>query len=830
MEDLDRKIDWIKFYSNYFKEMKPTGQNKMLVHCPFHDDQHASMWFNVENGLWKCEACGESGNGQTFLEKIENIDGKEAYKRLLKIAGEYKESKKKMVKYTVEDYCNEKHFPIEYITSLGIKNGKVGISIPYMDESGQIIANRQRYHPQSSMRFSWNRGSKVHLYGLWKLNEFREKGYAILVEGESDAQTLWLYDIPALGVPGASTFNPDWVPVLEGLKIYIHQEPDLGGETFLKKVCDALAYKNFQSEVYKIQIPGVKDPSQLHIEDSEHFKQRWKAVMELAQKIDINEYKTKVEEILPGAPIQLRMPPGWRITQDGIYSINDKTGLPERVCRTPILLNSRLKSLDTGEEKIEIAFFRDGSWQKEIVQRSTIFQSRTITQLADIGITVTSENAKHLVRFLGALETENIDILPLKKSVSQLGWYGKYFIPFINDDYVLDIDKNSQKWVNAYSIQGDLENWIKCISPYRSNDIFRFILASSFAAPLLKLLNHRTFFVHNWGDSRGGKTAALKAALSVWGDPEELMTSFNATKVGLERMAGFFNDLPLGIDEKQVAGSKQDFIEQLVYMLSTGSSKLRGTKSGGIQSMKSWRTIVLTTGEEPLTTMTSQTGIATRTLEINGAPFENENDARKMHEITSEYYGTAGPEFLRHLIKSDIAELKNKYKEIQDKLTAQYPDKLGSHISAVALVILADELISKWIFNEEGGSYEMGCDILESLEDLQETDVVQKAYEYIQDWILANSKQFTNDAREPRYGFQEENIYYIFPAILEKALKDAGFSFKKTMWELAKRGLIYSENSDKKRYTVVKKFNNKATRFVMIDLSNLENLEETPPF
>ncbi len=472
MEDLDSKIDWIQFYGKYFPKMKPTGTNKMLVNCPFHDDQHASMWFNTTNGLWKCEACGESGNGQTFLEKMENIDGKEAYKRLLQEAGEYKEpQKKKTIKYTVEDYCAEKHFPIEYIASLGIKNGKVGISIPYMDESGQVIANRQRYHPKSSMRFSWNRGSKVHLYGLWKMAEFREKGYIVLVEGESDAQTLWLYNIPALGVPGASTFNPDWVPILDGLTIYIHQEPDLGGETFLKKVCEALAYKQFQSKVYKVQIPGVKDPSKLHIDDAEHFEQRWNAVMKAAQEIDITEFKTKVEEVIPGAPIQLRMPAGWRMSQEGIYSINDKTGLPERVCRTPILLNCRLKSLDTGEEKMEIAFFRDGSWQKEIVQRSTIFQSRTITQLADIGITVTSENAKLLVKFLGALEAENIDILPLKKSVSQLGWYGKYFLPCHSGDLVLDIDRNSRRWVDAYSPEGTLEQWVESMRPYRENVI-----------------------------------------------------------------------------------------------------------------------------------------------------------------------------------------------------------------------------------------------------------------------------------------------------------------------------------------------------------------------
>ncbi|WP_051585905.1 DUF927 domain-containing protein [Caldanaerobius polysaccharolyticus] len=397
----------------------------------------------------------------------------------------------------------------------------------------------------------------------------------------------------------------------------------------------------------------------------------------------------------------------------------------------------------------------------------------------------------------------------------------------------MDIDRNSRRWVDAYSPEGTLEQWVESMRPYRENVIFRFILASSFAAPLLEPLNHRIFFVHNWGDSRSGKTAALKAALSVWGDPEELITSFNATKVGLERMAGFFNDLPLGIDERQVAGSKQDFIDQLVYMLATGSSKLRGAKTGGLQSMKSWRTIVLTTGEEPLTTMSSQTGVATRAIEICGAPFENENEARKMHEITSQYYGTAGPTFIEKLLQiSDYEKMQARLKEIQDKFTVQFPDKLGSHISAVAIVTLADELISEWIFEESSeNSLDMGMEILDMLESSQEADVVDKAYEFIKSWLLANSVQFTDDARPPRYGYIENDTYYVFPHILEDELKKHDFSYRKIMRGLGERGLIgVSENKREKQYSVIKKINGKTTRFISFDLSKLNNEEETPPF
>lgn len=822
--DTDSKINWPEFYGRYLKNVKKAGIDKISALCPFHDDHHNSFWFNTKNGCYKCEACGESGNGQVFLQKIEDIDSKEAYKRILKEAGQYREMGKG--RYTVDDYCNDKCLPVEFVLGLGVKDKGEGISIPYYDDSGKVAAERLRL---GKRQFKWKRGSRLCLYGLWLLERCRKTGYVVLVEGESDSHTLWLHRIPALGVPGAGTFKSEWADCLKGLKVYIHKEPDMGGETFVRKICEALNEREFKGEVLKICIPDFKDPSDLHI--SGNFDREWNKVMADAEPVDINGAAAKRGITLPGAPVMLKAPEGWRISCEGIDILNNKTGLWDKVCRTPVLISRRMKSQDTGEEKVEIAFYRDGSWQTAIVQRSVLFQSRTITCLADLGITVTSENARLLVKYLGELESLNIEAFKVSKCVSQLGWYGKNFMPGMPGDLVVDVDRQMQKWVNAYSSEGTLEEWVENMRPYRDNYIFRFLLSCSFAAPLLRLLNHRVFLVHNWGESRSGKTAALKAALSVWGDPEELMGSFNATKVGLERLAGFFNDLPLGIDEKQVAGTRQDFIDSLVYMLSIGTTKVRGAKSGGLQDSRNWRCIVLTTGEEPLSSMSSQTGVYTRALEICGAPFDSEASAREMHNISSKVYGHAGCMFIKRLVSELEAQsemLKNTYEEINKHLAKEYPDKLGSHISAAAVAAAADKLVSLWIFGDDGKSIEMGEFIMDNLEGRAETDITVRAYEFIRDWVMANNTQFTDDARAPRFGYCSDKAYYIFPHILQEAVTKYGYPYRKILKDLGDRELIgTSYDGGIKRHQVIKRFGNRVGRFIEFKFGEME---ETPPF
>ena len=507
------------------------------------------------------------------------------------------------------------------------------------------------------------------------------------------------------------------------------------------------------------------------------------------------------------------------------------------VCRTPIILTQRLKSLETGDEKIEVAFKRDGQWQTAIYPRSTIFSSRSITTLADLGCTVTSENAKRVVSFLGALEAENIDLIPKNDATSTFGWQpGKRFLPGHDDGLTLDIDPSQRGMAAAYCKNGTMERWVEHMAPHRGRMKFRFILAAGFAAPLLRIVKQRIFFVYNWGGSKGGKTAALKAALSAWGDPERLMVSFNATQVGLERTAAFYCDLPLGIDERQLAGNNQGALEKIVYMIASGTGKIRGSKGGGLQTIHQWRTVALATGEEPLSTETTQTGVSTRVLEIYGGPFDNEADAALMHQQSATDCGWAGPAFIEKILQMDERRIVELYEEMQNYVRTVSEGKNGSHIAGIAAVALADALIDTWFFGGEwavswASAKQMASDILVNQVESNATDVNENAVQFIVDWVLSNKAYFGPNTVGTCLGFTSEtgNTAYIFPSMLNQALTKAGYSYRKTMKYMADQDLIgctIRKDTRKKDYSVSKWFGNRSARFVEFYIGKLSKAED----
>ena len=637
------------------------------------------------------------------------------------------------------------------------------------------------------------------------------------------------------------------VPKLDGLKLYIHVEPDKGGETFLEKVCRILHEEGYNGEVYTWSCKqfGVKDPSELYLKyGEEDATAKIQEAIKGAKKLELDEISDIIPEAVKGAPVNLRQPEGWIYSEKGISHIDEKKAIPTVVCRTPIILTRRLKSMETGEEKIEIAFKRDGQWNKAIFPRSTIFTSRSITVLADLGCTVTSENAKMVVRFLEALEAENIDIITKADSTSTFGWQTKgRFLPGHGDDIVLDIDPSLRGWAAAYHTTGTLDGWKETMSQHRERDKFRFILAASFAAPLLRILQQRIFFVYNWGGSKGGKTAALKAALSAWGDPERLMVNFNATQVALERMAGFYNDLPLGIDERQLAGQKQESLEKIVYMLASGTGRARGSKGGGLQALNTWRTVALATGEEPLSTETTQTGVSTRVLEIYGGPFPDEKSASLMHQQAGSNCGWAGPEFIKRVMETDERTITDNYDRMVEEVYRVANGTSGSHIAGISAVALADAMIETWIFSgkesesrvSDNGkkeliiapdvwqrSVQMAHSIIKEQLAAGVADVNENATQYIVDWILSNRMQFGEKAIGTCLGTisSDQNKAYIFPSILNQTLTKAGYSPRKTLKYLADNNIITStpKPNGGKEYCIRKWFDNRTCRFVEFDL------------
>ncbi len=853
--DIDDFVNYEAEYRSVIKGVKSDGR-KLTGRCPFHDDKKNSFSADLQTGKWNCFTEGRGGNFISFWAELYGIDNTEAYKQILDKYGRLKEPEAqkpeapKLKSYTLAEYTFSKRFPEDFLKELGVKTerDRYGdklqfLKIIYHNEEGEKPIFRKRYGDKE-FRWSSKSSGKLILYGDWRLPEIRKMGLAILVEGESDTHTLWYLKFPALGVPGAANFNARMVPKLQGLKLYIHQEPDQGGQTFVGKICRVLKEEGFTGEVYSWSCEqfGVKDPSDLYLkEGAEEAIKKIHSAMNAAEKINFDDLASSIPGAIKDAPVNLIPPDGWMYRENGVFRRYQKKGMA-LVCRTPVLLTRRLKNIDTGDEKIEVSFKRDGKWIRSVYPRSTVFTSKSIISLADLGCTVTSENARQMVSYLSALEAENFDIIPTAESTSTLGWKpGGRFLPGHEKNLVLDVRPPMDRLAGACHTKGSFNDWKEAMAPHRSRAKFRFVMAASFAAPLLKITGQRNYIVNNWGNSLGGKTAALKAALSVWGDPERLMVNFNATKVALERMAGFFNDMPVGIDERQLAGKNED-LGNIVYMIASGTGRARGDKTGGLQANSTWRTIGLTTGEEPLYTDRTQAGVGNRILQVFGGPFADEADAEAMYQQAALNFGWAGEVFIGNLLKIKNKTVVESYKAMADEVHALSGELNGSHAAGFSVIALADALADRWVFEGKAGMPEKGSSswqqaigmaaeiVKEQLEE-RPIDANENAVQFIVDWILSNRSQFGSKAVGQCLGFidSDKGKAYLYPSLLNQALEKAGFNPDKTRRHMAGKNIIATQVTSKgtKRYTVLKWFVDRMVRFVEFDLKQFcETTEE----
>ena len=881
--NIDDFVNYEAEYRPHIKKAVVAGGH-MTGLCPFHNDRNNSFSVDLKTGQWHCFSEEIGGNFLDFYGKIHGCDTKEAYQEILKQYGKDEEEKPEDKSYTLEQYAKDKHLPKKWLeefcsltTETERKTGVSYMKIPYFGEDSKPTTFRKRYAHKD---FRWKYGSKgkIGLYGEWRMPMMRSGDSLILVEGESDTQSLWYMGLAALGVPGASMFKVDHVPMLKDMKkLYLHHEKDGGGDTFIRKTLDGLRRGGFEGKVFTFTCgakEGCKDPSDFLIKlGKDEAREEILKLLKSAKEVDLDEPE-EIPVAIKGAPVNLRTPAWWKYDETGIYKIDPKTYEETMVCGTPILLTRRIKSLDTDEEKMEIAFMRTERkgkvWRTAILPRSVIFTTKGTSILSDLGCMVTSENAKPVIRFLSALEIENDDIIDWAESTSTFGWQpGKRFIPGVGEDIVLDIDSTQASVAAAYHTNGTFEGWKATMQAHRNKNKFRFILAAAFAAPMLKILHQRTFFVYNWGDARGGKTAALKAALSVWGEPDGLMMNFNTTQVGLERTAAFFSDLPLGIDERQAAGSgqyAQSKLESLVYMIGEGKGKTRGAKDGGVQRVNRWRTIAMATGEEPITTGSSQTGVGTRVLEIYRGPFETEAEAGQMHQDSSINCGWAGPEFIRHLTEVPEETLIEKYKEMADYVKSIGKGKAGSHVASVAVIAFADALADEWIFEHKTSNFEensqktdgkvqkteqmtlntsafsislkswerakeMAAEIMKEQMSAASGDVNQNATDFLVDWVNSNQQYFGEDAIGACLGMmsQDNKVAYIYASALNNALKREGFNERKTKKYLAEKGLITAiprKDNSGETYSITKFFNGKNQRFVEFFLDKASGIDD----
>lgn len=507
------------------------------------------------------------------------------------------------------------------------------------------------------------------------------------------------------------------------------------------------------------------------------------------------------------------------------FGVSRRTNNGEEIaCPHPILPVERLVNIDTGEEKLRIAFCKgDKRWREVISDKKTLASNTAILSLANMGIAVTSENSRALVRYLSDMENLNYDLIPESKSISRLGYIeNEGFSPYV-DGLIFDGDMNFRHIFESIRHAGKREKWLELARSVRQGDVMaRIVLAASFASVLVEPCGSLPFFVHLWGaDSGTGKTVALMLAASVWGNPEmgRYIQTFNSTLVGREKLAAFLNHLPLIVDELQLARDSRGKLQFDVYALAEGVGRTRGNKNGGVDKTPTWRNCILTSGETPITGTSSGAGAVNRVIEIEcSASHKIIEDGHTTAGILRKNYGFVGREFVEKLYDGDSVNraqelYKKHYKALSDNDTTE------KQAMAAAVILTADELSTEWIFRD--GRTITEKEISQFLASRAAVSSGRRGYEYFCDWAAQNGNRLRPDNEQGDvYGTVSGGQVCIIRKVFNQTAEEAGFSPTALLSYLKSENLIETRG---RAMTRPVKINGVPVECVCLKINNIDS-------
>ena len=243
---------------------------------------------------------------------------------------------------------------------------------------------------------------------------------------------------------------------------------------------------------------------------------------------------------------------------------------------------------------------------------------------------------------------------------------------------------------------GTFDGWKETIGTYSATNS-RLMLAvttmlSSITLPFAPDVNASIF--HIYGRSSSGKTIAVGAGNSVWGngaDPREPGSfghSWNGTSNAVVALAASHSGIGISLDELQTFKGDP---EEVVYAVGNGQRKQRLNRDGGLREAKSFATMVLSAGEDTIDALlrrrsrrdsepTTYGGAEVRFPSIPAdankghrvfddicGHSSGEEFALAIAEASRTHYGHAGPALAAY-IQDTIANKKDGEAEIREDL------------------------------------------------------------------------------------------------------------------------------------------------------------------
>jgi len=534
-------------------------------------------------------------------------------------------------------------------------------------------------------------------------------------------------------------------------------------------------------------------------------------------------------------------PPRYLVDYTGVYKVKyNQQGEKELkpVCYTPLHVTGRGYNIDSGEVYLKLEWLDiKGLEHEDFFPQGKLYTKRGLLELLPArGVEVNENCARELIDYLTKCVSSLNDRLETYIVTEKQGWKDKGFVlgnvlyTRKKKEEVLLLAQTER--LRGIHSKGTLEGWFVAAEGLLKYDRARFKAYGSASAPLLRLLDVKSYIIDDYGETSTGKTTTSEFAMSIWGNPYQLELTANATKVGLERMAATFCDLPIFLDETSLIDRK--ILQEFVYMLANETGRIRGAKTGGLQETDTWKTVVFATGEAPIKGGSSFGGLSGRVIELYGGLGANDLDAiERFKDNITENYGVVGPLLIEKILSYERAELIESFRKIRAELRRKVKGRIEARLSNTFAAIACGGVLFEEILEEHGLPTRNPLEVVlkvynEVVKDVSDTGYLDRYLANLRGWVAANRGLFIDElatveeedgegAKKPnwheKYGRIDDKHVDIFPHILKKITENFGFNYDRVLKDL-KEGEITITNNGRQYNTRINGENVTVVRFL----------------
>jgi hypothetical protein len=296
----------------------------------------------------------------------------------------------------------------------------------------------------------------------------------------------------------------------------------------------------------------------------------------------------------------------------------------------------------------------------------------------------------------------------------QFGWLPD-FKGFVLGDKVVFSDhtefnapsSGTRGMLEFFESKGTLDGWKDAINFYNRPgfELHQFITCAGFGSVLMKFMPINAALLHIWSKESGfGKTHAMFAALSSWGDPNKLLLIERDTHNSRMNRADVMHNLPVCMDE--ITNIKPTDASDMIYQITGGKQKNRMSANGNTERYRGdpWNLLFISSANCSLIDKVAMAKAmpkaeAQRVLEIETSKLFNFREDKVHTDAFSlaiqNNYGHAGIIFVQYVM-AHMAETKLLVETLQrqiDKAAGLGPE--NRFWSAACAVTLAAAVICK---------------------------------------------------------------------------------------------------------------------------------------